>query len=600
MPNTRLYVGISLAAIVISLGSIIFHKGLNLGVDFTGGHVFQVKFHGKPDVEAIRAALAGRGHGPQGPDRGRHRRQRAAHLPSQGPERLPAADPRPHRHRRGRIVQEETVGPTVGADLKKAAIISILLSLILMVLYIWFRFGRNGLGYGVGAVIALGHDAFVTLGLFSLMDWQVGLEFVAAILTIIGYSVNDTIVIFDRVRELVNKGGKGTFATMVSQANNETFSRTIIISLIVLVTVIVLAIFGGSSMRDMNLAMIIGVIAGGYSTIAIACPFVVWWDRRRLGPPQSRPVGGLEPPAVFLNGKAPKASGRGLFLAVSPRPQRRLELGIFITPPIPKEAWSLATTGRSHRWQQLSKALSTMGFLAEVYVGRNRGRLRGVIAEGSAAGNNGPCSRLRTPPSGEDRRDSCSGSQHPFETEPVQASAAQQLEEPDRQLGDPHLHRRIEAVLLDGVEPLLGIEGAALRAAQQLVDLGDDAVGFQPGEQEALLAPALHQGLGHEAGVAIVHQGLFRVALGLGQLEVVLQQARAEFPFLELEEEAVAQLAGDADGLGVLGHQGRRVRFVVAAQARETGPVVLEGKGLVLGRKRVFLAFDQAQPGALG
>jgi preprotein translocase subunit SecF len=131
----------------------------------------------------------------------------------------------------------------------------------------------------------LAHDAFVTLGVFSLFNWQITLGFVAAILTIIGYSINDTIVIFDRVRELVDKGsGKESFAFKVTQANNESFSRTIIISLIVLVSVTVLAVFGGTSMRDLNLAMVIGVIAGGYSTIAIACPFVVWWDRRRMHP----------------------------------------------------------------------------------------------------------------------------------------------------------------------------------------------------------------------------------------------------------------------------------------------------------------------------
>ena len=285
MPKMKIYVGISVAAIVISIGSMVFHKGLNLGVDFTGGNVFLVKTESKPDVEAIRAELGSKGgfdpkvqtvggtgtneiliHVPKGQNDSVLRTLVQTSVPG------------------GTILQEETVGPTVGNDLKKAAAISIVLSLILIVMYIWFRFGRNGLGYGLGAVISLAHDAIVTMGIFSLMDWQVGLDFVAAILTIIGYSVNDTIVIYDRVRELVNKGGKQTFSSMVSQANNETFSRTIIISLIVLVSVIVLAVFGGSSMRDMNVALIIGVIAGGYSTIALACPFVVWWDRRRLRP----------------------------------------------------------------------------------------------------------------------------------------------------------------------------------------------------------------------------------------------------------------------------------------------------------------------------
>ena len=287
IPRSKLYVGVSLAAILLSIGSIAFHKGLNLGVDFTGGHVYQVKMPETPDVEAIRNALSKAGDldpkvqtvGGTGSN------ELLVYLPKGDNDSLLREHVR-SAIGQGTIVQEETVGPTIGNDLKKAALISILLALILMVVYIWFRFGRNGLGYGIGAVIALAHDAFVTLGLFSLMNWQISLEFVAAILTIIGYSINDTIVIFDRVRELVEKsGGKGSFASLVTQANNESFSRTIIISFLVLVSVIVLAVFGGSSMRDLNLAMVAGVIAGAYSTIAIACPFVVWWDRRRLRAP---------------------------------------------------------------------------------------------------------------------------------------------------------------------------------------------------------------------------------------------------------------------------------------------------------------------------
>jgi preprotein translocase subunit SecF len=181
------------------------------------------------------------------------------------------------------LVGEETVGPTIGADLKKAAAIAVVLSLILMVLYIWFRFGANGLGYGLAAVIALGHDAFVTLGIFTLIGWQINLDFIAAILTIIGYSVNDTIVIFDRVREINGSGTtKESFAEQVNRANDESFSRTITISFLVTLSILILVIFGGTSIRDMNVALLIGSIAGTYSTIALACPFAVWWHRRRI------------------------------------------------------------------------------------------------------------------------------------------------------------------------------------------------------------------------------------------------------------------------------------------------------------------------------
>jgi preprotein translocase SecF subunit len=184
------------------------------------------------------------------------------------------------------LVREETVGPTVGADLKKAALIAIALSLLLMVLYIWLRFGVNGLGFGLAAVFALAHDAFVTFGMFTLVGWQINLDFVAAILTIIGYSVNDTIVIFDRVREISTSGqSRESFAAQVNRANDESFSRTITISFLVTLSIVILVVFGGSSIRSMNVALLIGSIVGTYSTIALACPFAVWWHRRRIRAP---------------------------------------------------------------------------------------------------------------------------------------------------------------------------------------------------------------------------------------------------------------------------------------------------------------------------
>ena len=162
---------------------------------------------------------------------------------------------------------------------------SILAALVLIVLYIWFRFGRNGLGFGVGGVLGLIHDSIITLGLFSLFGMEISLDFVAAILTIIGYSLNDSIIIFDRIRELTGvASSKESFATRVNNANNQCLSRSIITHLTVLFTVGILAIMGASSVRDFSIAMVIGVVVGTYSTIAVACPFVVWWDRRRVHP----------------------------------------------------------------------------------------------------------------------------------------------------------------------------------------------------------------------------------------------------------------------------------------------------------------------------
>ena len=282
IPKARVYITISAVAIVVSAGALIF-KGPDLGIDFTGGHVYQMKMKGSADAEDIRNRLEAIGIDPKVQTLGGLGSNEVLIYTQLTPEdsvqRLNVLATLSD----GQLVREETVGPTIGADLKKAALIAITLSLILIVLYIWFRFGVNGLGYGLAGVVALAHDAFVTLGIFVLLGWQINLEFVAAILTIIGYSINDTIVIFDRVREISTSGqSRESFAAQVNRANDESFSRTITISFLVTLSIVVLVIFGGSSIRSMNAALLIGSIAGTYSTIALACPFAVWWHNRRI------------------------------------------------------------------------------------------------------------------------------------------------------------------------------------------------------------------------------------------------------------------------------------------------------------------------------
>ena len=186
----------------------------------------------------------------------------------------------------GIIESEDTVGPSVGKDLRMSAIWAILASLILIVLYVWFRFGRNGLGFGIAGVLGLVHDCIITLGIFALLGREISLDFVAAILTIIGYSLNDSIIIFDRIREgSEGPGAKASLAVRVNDANNQCLSRGVITHLTVFFTVFILALLGASEVRDFSIAMIIGVVVGTYSTIAVACPFVVWWDNRRVRAP---------------------------------------------------------------------------------------------------------------------------------------------------------------------------------------------------------------------------------------------------------------------------------------------------------------------------
>jgi len=179
------------------------------------------------------------------------------------------------------LAGEEDVGSEVGKDLKRAATKAILFSLIGILVYVSLRFE---FGFALGGVIALAHDAFITLGLYSLFGRQVSLTIVAALLTIVGYSINDTIVIFDRIREDLRKDPKTDFRTLCNRAINQTLSRTVLTSLTTLIAVLVLFIFGGGAINDFALAMLIGVIAGTYSTIFIAAPIMLaWYKGRRPG-----------------------------------------------------------------------------------------------------------------------------------------------------------------------------------------------------------------------------------------------------------------------------------------------------------------------------
>jgi len=286
IPWAKYYVGLSILVLALALGAIAV-RGLHFGIDFTGGHVYRVKFTEQPDVEKVRKEIQSAGlEGPRVQTLGAQNENRLLiFLPNLGEDAATKNVIAKAVGNAATIEGEDTVGPSVGKDLRQSAVTSILAALVLIVLYIWFRFGRNGLGFGVGGVLGLIHDSLITLGLFALFGMEISLDFVAAILTIIGYSLNDSIIIFDRIRELTGvASSKESFAARVNNANNQCLSRSIITHLTVLFTVVILAVMGASSVRDFSIAMVIGVFVGTYSTIAVACPFVVWWDRRRLRP----------------------------------------------------------------------------------------------------------------------------------------------------------------------------------------------------------------------------------------------------------------------------------------------------------------------------
>lgn len=177
------------------------------------------------------------------------------------------------------VFNTEIVGPKVGADLRRQALYVTLAGLGAMLAYIWFRFE---LIYGVAAVIATLHDVIITLGIFSLLGKEITLTVIAALLTLVGYSMNDTIVVFDRIRENVHLNRRENFTDLVNRSINQTLSRTILTSGLTFLAVLSLFLFGGAVIHGFSLVLVVGVIIGTYSSFAIASPVVLFWQQRAV------------------------------------------------------------------------------------------------------------------------------------------------------------------------------------------------------------------------------------------------------------------------------------------------------------------------------
>ena len=174
----------------------------------------------------------------------------------------------------------EIVGPQVGAQLRKQALLAVIYSLVGMLVYLWFRFE---LIYGVAAVVAVFHDTLITIGMFSLFNFELSLTVIAAILTLIGYSMNDTIVVFDRIRENLRQARREPLADVVNRSINQTLSRTVLTSGLTFLTALSLLVFGGEVLKGFSFALVIGILIGTYSSIAVAAPMLVAWQERRAG-----------------------------------------------------------------------------------------------------------------------------------------------------------------------------------------------------------------------------------------------------------------------------------------------------------------------------
>jgi preprotein translocase subunit SecF len=258
-----------------------------LGVDFRGGTQVQVQFQSTPDLGQIRNATSAAGIKDASvatydvPSNN----EVLIGLPEQKVETsLDAGRQQIQDALRARfgnaftVRNVQVVGPTVGKQLEKQAGLATLYSMLGMLVYLWFRFQ---LIYGVAAVVACFHDTLITVGAFALTNQEISLTVIAAILTLVGYSMNDTIVVFDRIRENLRLSRRESLPDVVNRSINQTLSRTVLTSGLTFLTVLSLYIFGGAVLRGFSFALVVGILIGTYSSIAVAAPMLVAWQEWR-------------------------------------------------------------------------------------------------------------------------------------------------------------------------------------------------------------------------------------------------------------------------------------------------------------------------------
>jgi preprotein translocase subunit SecF len=281
--KTKYFVGLSVAFIAIGLATIA-NRGIRYGVEFSGGTQLIARFQSTPSIDKIRSAvdkvtggaviqsydapaknqvlirLAGKGE----TDLSREAEGVLAALGTSYGEN-PVLE-----H------SKEVVGPIVGAELRQKAIQLTVLGLLFQLLYIWWRF--RGFIWGTAASLAALHDVLICVGFLALFNYEITLNVIAALLTLVGYSVNDTIVIFDRARENLRQRRKEPLAKVLNDSVNQTLTRTLIANGTTFLSVFGLYLFGGETLRSFGFTMVIGILVGTYSTIFIATPLVVWWQ----------------------------------------------------------------------------------------------------------------------------------------------------------------------------------------------------------------------------------------------------------------------------------------------------------------------------------
>jgi len=274
---------ISAAAILLSVASIFFHGGLRYGVDFAGGILIQIRFSQAVDISEVRQAVEAMGSKDAmvqnfgGENEFLIRIEKTATDLEGMSKTIQASLQDRFKDKKLEIRRVEVVGPKVGSDLKKKALWAVGLSFLAILIYVAWRFKQ--VSYGLGGIIALIHDIIITYGAISIANLEYSLSLLAVILTIIGFSINDTIVIFDRVRENIKKMRKDSLETIFNASLNETLGRTILTSGTVMMVVLILFFFGGPVIHDFAFTLIVGLISGTYSTIYVASPVVLFWHK---------------------------------------------------------------------------------------------------------------------------------------------------------------------------------------------------------------------------------------------------------------------------------------------------------------------------------
>lgn len=270
----------SAALIVIGIGSLVIHGGPNYGIDFLGGTSLGLSFKKEVSVGEMRDLVSAAGF-------------KDAEIKSFGHNgiliRLEAQEASVDSIIRSRIALSfpdnpdslllaDRVGPKIGAELRTDMIFAILVALFGILLYISWRFE---FGFAIGAIVALFHDILITLGVFSVLNLELTLPIIAAFLTIVGYSLNDTIVVYDRIRENLKIMRRDNYETVVNASINQSLTRTLVTSLTTLIVVTILYFFGGEVIHNFAFALIVGIVIGTYSSIFVASPIVVEWHKRR-------------------------------------------------------------------------------------------------------------------------------------------------------------------------------------------------------------------------------------------------------------------------------------------------------------------------------